>query len=71
VSRLTKQGVPDLNAVGHNGHKNHDTTCRHWFGGPHVVIGTRWALDSDYGEAYEEPLYGQKCLWCPTVRELR
>lgn len=66
--RLTKQGVPNLNPAGHNGHKNHGSACRHWFGGPHVVIGTRWVSDPlDWG-AHEESTYGQKCLWCPAVR---
>ena len=69
--RLTKQGVPNLNARGHNGHKNAGTACRHWFGGMHVVIGTRWAVDRDFGDTYEEDVYGQKCVWCSTVREFR
>jgi len=67
--RLTKQGVRDLNPAGHNGHLSHGNHCRHWFV-EHVVIGTRWAIDHDYfGEAYEEPVYGRKCMWCPAVRE--
>lgn len=65
--RLTKQGLRDLNAVGHNGHKNHGTTCRHWFAGPRIVIGTRWAVDHDYLDTYEEPVYGTKCMWCTAV----
>lgn len=71
TDRLTKQGVRDLDPVGHNGYKNRGKICRHWFGGPHVVIGTRWAADPDYGDVYEEPIHGQKCMWCPAVRELR
>ena len=67
--RMTKQGVRDLNSAGHNGHRNHGKLCRHWFA-ERVVIGTRWAVDDDYfGEAYEEPVYGHKCMWCPAVRE--
>jgi len=69
--RLTKQGVRDLNSPGHNGHKNHGKKCQHWFV-ERVVIGTRWAIDHDsFGEAYEEPVYGHKCMWCPAVREER
>lgn len=70
MKRLTKQGVPDLHPAGHNGHRNHGSTCRHYFGATHVVVGTRWTADPDSFEAYEEPVYGQKCLWCPAVREL-
>lgn len=62
--RLTKQGMRDLNAAGHNGRVG----CRHWFGAL-VQIGTRWAVDPDYGDEYEEPVYGQKCLWCSTSKE--
>ena len=68
TDRLTKQGVRDLNAVGHNGHKNHGKRCRHHFA-LRVVIGTRWARDPLDFEAYEEPVYGHKCMWCPAVRE--
>ena len=70
ADRVTKQGVPDLNDVGHNGHKNHGTSCRHWFAGAQVVIGTRWTADRDYFEAYEENIYGRRCMWCPAVKEL-
>ncbi|HSX23052.1 MAG TPA: hypothetical protein VLE97_09785 [Gaiellaceae bacterium] len=68
--RMTRQGVPDLNEVGHNGHRSHGKVCRHWFVG-RVIVGTRWAVDPDYGDAYEEPIYGQRCMWCPAVREER
>lgn len=71
TKRLTRQGVPNLDPVGHNGHKNHGKTCRHWFGGPDVVVGTRWVSDLDYWDVYEEPIYGKKCLWCSAVRETR
>ena len=67
--RLTKQGIRNLNPVGHNGHKNHGKTCRHWFGGPRIVIGTRWETDPDFGYAYEEPVYGTKCMWCSAIKE--
>ncbi len=71
TDRLTKQGVRDLNPPGHNGHKNHGTRCRHHFA-LRIVIGTRWAADPDYfGEAFEEPVYGHKCMWCPAMREER
>lgn len=67
--QLTKQGVRNLNPAGHNGHRNQGKGCRHWFA-ERVVIGTRWAVDPDYfGEAFEEPVYGCKCMWCPAVRE--
>ena len=39
MSRVTKQGVRDLNAAGHNGHRNHGSKCRHFFGAGVVVIG--------------------------------
>lgn len=68
--RLTKQGVPDLNPVGHNGHKRHGTRCRHWFAGPRIVIGMRWVINPDYSfESYEAPIYGSKCMWCPVIQE--
>lgn len=67
--RLTRQGIPDLDAVGHNGHRRHGARCRHWFAGPRIVIGTRWVMDPDDYEAYEAPIYGQKCAWCPVIRE--
>ena len=69
TDRLTKQGLRDLNPVGHNGHNNHGKRCRHHFA-LRVVIGTRWVADPDYfGEAFEEPVYGHKCMWCPAIRE--
>ena len=70
--RFTKQGVRDLNAIGHNGHKNHGKKCQHWFV-ERVVIGTRWVVNRDYGyyDEYEERVYGHKCMWCPAIREER
>jgi len=61
--RLTKQGIRNLNPVGHNGHRNAGKQCRHHFA-IRLIIGTRWTIES-----YEEPVYGRKCLWCPTIRE--
>lgn len=67
--RVTKQGVRDLNPVGHNGHQNHNKRCRHHFA-LRVVIGTRWTSDeSSFYEAYEQDVYGYKCMWCPAIRE--
>lgn len=67
--RLTKQGVRDLNPAGHNGHRSYHKRCRHHFA-IRLVVGTRWTIDPDYGfEAYEEPIYGHKCMWCSAIRE--
>ena len=66
--RLTKQGVRDLDPVGHNGHRSHGKRCRHCFAIP-LVVGTRSAVDRDSFEVYEEPVYGHKCMWCPAIRE--
>lgn len=65
--RQTKQGILDLNSTGRNGHKQ----CRHWFAGPRVITGYRMAVDPDYLDTYEEPIYGFKCMWCSVVREER
>ena len=67
--RLTRQGVRNLNSVGHNGHRNSGSRCKHWFGAPVIVIGHRWAAYPIDGSAYEEPVWGQKCVWCNEVRE--
>jgi hypothetical protein len=66
--RLTKQGVRNLDPVGHNGHRSHAKRCRHHFA-IRLVVGTRWVADQDYFDTYEEPIYGHKCLWCPAIRE--
>jgi hypothetical protein len=67
--RLTRQGIRDLNAVGHNGHRNHGFRCRHFFGGPSVVVGHTWELDPFDGEAYQAEVYGKRCVWCGLTRD--
>lgn len=66
--RQTKQGVRDLNSVSYNGHRSPRKQCRHHFA-IRLVVGTRWAVDRDSFESYEEPVYGHKCMWCPAIRE--
>lgn len=65
--RVNKQGLRDLNPVGHNGHNSR--ACRHCFAGPCLVIGTRWAVDPHCLDSYEKPIYGKKCLWCAVIQE--
>lgn len=67
--RLTRQGVCDLNPVGHNGHRNKRSRCTHWFCGPSVVIGHCWQTDPCDGSTYEKPVWGKKCAWCGEERE--
>lgn len=67
--RVTRQGVRNLDPVGHNGHRNHGSRCKHWFSGPSIVIGHRWETDPMDGDTYEEPVWGQKCAWCNEVKE--
>ena len=69
--RLTRQGVRDLNNLGHNGHRNHGVRCSHFFGGPLVLIGHAWETDPLDGEAYRAEIYGKRCLWCAETREMR
>ena len=63
--KLTRQGVRDLGG----GPPRPTVICRHFFSAQLVVIGHRWARDPDYGEEYEEPIYGQRCLHCGETRE--
>ena len=70
MTRLTKQGVRNLDPAGHDGRKRH--ACRHWFAGPDVVIGTRLEADEhSHGEVLEVPVYGQRCAWCSAAEEVR
>lgn len=65
--KFTKQGIRDLNPVGHNGHKNHGAKCKHH--DESVLIGKRWTSDGDgWYEAYQVPVYGFRCMWCGRIR---
>lgn len=69
--RLTRQGIRDLNPPGHNGHRNHGVSCRHFFGGPLVVIGHSLEIDPLDGQAHRAEVYGRRCLWCGEARDDR
>lgn len=60
--KLTRQGIPDLNARGVNGHRLRK--CQHFYG-PFEVVGYEWAIDSDYSfEYYQREVYGRRCIHC-------
>lgn len=69
--KFTRQGVRDLNPPGHNGYRNHGVRCRHFFGGPSIVVGHAWETDPLDGEACRAEVYGKRCLWCGETREAR
>lgn len=67
--RYTKQGVRDLNPVGHNGRASRqDEPCPHFFGATQCV-GERQVWDPEYREHYVIDVYGRKCLHCGETRE--
>lgn len=68
---VTRQGVRNLNPAGHNGHRKLVGRCRHFFGGPLIVVGREWRTDPLDGEAYEEDVVGRRCMWCGDTREER
>jgi len=45
MSKLTRQGVRNLNPPKYNGHRNHGVGCRHFFSGVLEVIGHAWRID--------------------------
>lgn len=68
-TRLTRQGVRALDPVGHNGHRATKTHCPHNFNGTLEVIGTRWVMEDGDIEAWEQPVYGHRCLFgCGATR---
>lgn len=65
---MTKQGVRNLNPAGYNGRRRAGR-CSHFYG-QLVAVGTRWEIDPDYfGEAFEVPVYGRRCMHCGDTRE--
>ena len=68
AQKITRQGVPDLNPLGHNGRNR---SCKHFFGGALVVIGHEWRTDPLCGDSYQEEILGRRCLWCTETREVR
>lgn len=70
-AQRTRQGARDLDPSGHNGHRNHSLRCRHFFGGPSVLVGYEWETDPYDGQAYRAEIYGKRCLWCAEMREER
>jgi hypothetical protein len=69
--KTTRQGVRDLNPTGHNGHRNHGVSCRHFFGGPLVLVGHEWEADPLDGEPYRAEIWGKRCLWCGETKAER
>jgi hypothetical protein len=69
--RSTRQGVRDLNPPGHNGHQSRGVRCRHFFGGPLIVVGHTWETDPLDGDQYRAEVYGRRCLWCGETRDER
>jgi hypothetical protein len=67
-SRVTRQGVRDLNLTGHNGHRSVGSLCKHNFNGPSVVIGHEWQTDPLDFEAYRAEVHGKRCTWCGETR---
>ena len=67
TDRLTRQGVPNLESPGHNGHRAMRRRCRHFFAGPEVVVELEWSLDWN-GEPYQREVYGQRCMHCGEAR---
>lgn len=60
--RLTRQGIRALDPIGHNGHRATKTRCLHNFNGQLEVIGTQWVIEDGDLEAWEQPIYGHRCL---------
>jgi hypothetical protein len=71
MTKLTRQGVRNLDPPGHNGHRNHGARCRHFFSGILVVVGQRWEADPLDGEPYLEDVWGHRCMWCSAIQEKR
>jgi hypothetical protein len=62
--KLTRQGVPDLNPRGVNGHRTR--RCRHFYG-PHRIVGHEWVFDPYCFESYQREIYGRSCIHCGEV----
>lgn len=67
-TKLTKQGVRDLNPSGFSGHRATRTYCRHNFNATLQIIGYDYAYDEDVCSVIKEPVYGERCLLCGETR---
>lgn len=65
MTRLTRQGIPDLNPRPVNGHRR--VPCRPHLPGPMRVVGQRYVSWDDILHGYYVDIYGRHCLKCGEV----